>query len=262
MGIGKRTFNASHEVNATLLSAVNADSASLAYGEHLAITLGCMDCHAENLGGTIMVDAPPFQAVGANLTSGTGGVGSAYSVADWDRAIRYGVRPDGTAMLIMPSKAYHNLSDADTEDLIAYLQSIPPVDNTLPPSELRPLGAILSGTGAADFSSNVVVEANRKPAPEKGVTAAYGAYLASRMCTYCHGDDLRGAPAMDPSMPLGTDLASFASRPIDAFSASLREGLRSDGEIMNAEYMPWTSTRHMTDEEIEAMYLYIKEVAG
>ena len=65
----------------------------------------------------------------ANLTSGRGGVGRTYSDADWVRSIRYGVRPDGRGIIFMPSDYFNRISDADLGAMIAYLKSLPPVDN-------------------------------------------------------------------------------------------------------------------------------------
>ncbi len=92
-----------HTVTATLLSQVPTDSATIARGSHLAKIHACADCHTENYAGQVFIDAPPFITGASNLTPGKGGVGNSFSVEDWDRAIRYGVRPDGSALMFMPS---------------------------------------------------------------------------------------------------------------------------------------------------------------
>jgi len=66
-----------------------AEEEALARGEHIAISWGCQDCHTANLGGQPMMEDPAMGYVYAsNLTAGEGGVGAAYSTADWVRAIR------------------------------------------------------------------------------------------------------------------------------------------------------------------------------
>ncbi len=73
-----------------------ADSASLAEGERLSLVLGCADCHAANLAGSEMIDAPMFAVLPAtNLTRGAGGVGADYGAAGFERAIRHGIDAAG-----------------------------------------------------------------------------------------------------------------------------------------------------------------------
>ena len=42
----------------------------------------------------------------------------------------------------------------------------------------------------------------------------------------------------------------------DGFIDILRDGAK-DGRAINPLYMPWTSYRHMTDDELRAVYLYL-----
>jgi hypothetical protein len=59
------------------------------------------------------------------------GIGN-YSLTDFARAVRLGVRPDGTRLYpAMPYTAYVKMSDEDLQDLFAYLQkNITPVRPT------------------------------------------------------------------------------------------------------------------------------------
>lgn len=129
--VGTAKANKTYDVAETLLDSVPEDSASIAFGAHLAQIHGCASCHGDTFEGKVFVDAPPFLVSASNLTPGIGGIGQSYSIQDWDRAIRYGVKPDGKASFIMPSKTIHNLSDEDTGALLSYLRTIPPVDNAL-----------------------------------------------------------------------------------------------------------------------------------
>ncbi|MDZ4701870.1 MAG: c-type cytochrome [Rhodothermales bacterium] len=160
---GASKITSTYEVTG-VLEEVAADSAALALGKHLSEINACRDCHGASFEGRVFADAPPFLMVAPNLTSGEGGVGGRYGVEDWDRAIRYGVRPDGTSLLIMPARTFHNLTDTDAASLIAYLQSLPPVDNVLPPREIRPLGRVLLGSGAMDVAMEVHTSPDRAPA--------------------------------------------------------------------------------------------------
>ncbi len=243
-----------------LLDAVPSDSAALARGEHITHTHVCRDCHGESLQGKVFADVPPFRIVAPNLTSGNGGVGSQYrGVADWDRSIRHGIRPNGTALIIMPSKVFHRLSDSDAASLIAYLQSIPAVDNELPTREIKPIGMMLVGAGAFDPAAEVNLEPANTMAPTAGATAEYGKYIVSTLCAYCHGDDLQGGPALDPVTPPPPTLAAASVWPLDQFATTLRTGVAPDGRQLNALMMPIVSFSHFTDDEVAAIHLYLKE---
>jgi cytochrome c553 len=242
-----------------LIESAPSDSASLARGLHLSHTHVCRDCHGQSFEGKVFAEAPPFRIVAPNLTSGQGGVASRYrTIQDWDRAIRYGVRPDGTALLVMPSRAFHHLSDADAGALIALLQSLPPVDNVLPEREIKPLGQVLLATGGIDIASEVHTAPDRKPAPPYGATPEYGGYIVSNLCAYCHGEDLGGGPALDPSTPPPPSLAASSAWPLDAFATAIRTGVTPDGRQLNGLMMPLVSFSQFTDEEIQALHGYIQ----
>ena len=142
-----------------------------------------------DLAGRVFLDNPVIGRIATtNLTSGKGGVGNELSDADWVRAIRHGVRPDGKPLLIMPAGEFYYLSDADLGAVIAYLKSLPPVDNELPANKIGPLFRV-----AMTFMDVVVLPAEvidhtapRPISPEVGVTVEYGKYLAIT-CTSCHG---------------------------------------------------------------------------
>lgn len=241
---------------------VTSDSASVARGAHVAAINGCTDCHGADLSGQVFVDAPPFRIVASNLTSGRGGVGSRYSDADWDRTIRHGVRPDGRAVLIMPSAAFHQISDDDTAVLIAYLKSVAPVDNELPATEVRAPGRLLAAF-AIDPAFEVRTTAARASAPAPGPTAEYGEYLASGTCAYCHGADMQGlTKPPNPDSPPAPSLVAAAQWTLDEFMQTLRTGTTPSGRTLDPGFMPWKITAHMTDEELIALHTYLRSLAN
>src|SRR5574341_696469 len=169
---------------------IPTDQASIARGEHVATIHMCGDCHTDTLSGQ-SDSAPGLITLSIpNLTSGVGGVGAANTDEDWVRAIRHGVGYDGRGLLLMPSRVWYYLSDKDLADLIAYLKSLPPVDNEPPKTELGPLGRVMMTLGQLPPEATVpdatVIDhdAPRPVAPEPGVTGEYGMYLA-RTCTLC-----------------------------------------------------------------------------
>lgn len=237
------------------------DSASIARGAHLARTNGCTDCHGPALGGQVFADAPPFRVVASNLTSGEGGVADRYDARSLDRAIRHGIRYDGRPLFIMPSAAFHGLSDEDAADLIAYLQNLPSVDNVLPQTEFRTLGRIMSAF-ALDTEMEVRTGAARSVSPAPGPTAEYGEYLTSITCTYCHGADLRGSQPPNPDSPLAPDLARAGQWSFEELEQALRRGVTPSGATLNPEFMPWTFTATMMDEELRAIHAHLATLGG
>lgn len=257
--MGKSKLDKSQEIE-PVLSSVAGDSALVARGEHVLARSACRHCHGEDLSGNVLVDAPPFRMVASNLTSGAGGIGSAYTVADWDRAIRNGVKKEGLGMLIMPSDAYRNLSDEDAEALIAYLQQVEPVDNALPDREIRGFGYLmLSMSKTAPY----VFESGNAPArtPDYAPTPELGAYLASTMCEGCHGVALDGnGTGGDPESPPPPSLAAAAAWSLDAFITTIRTGVNPGGRELANAYMPWEAFKNMTDIELEALHTYVREL--
>ncbi|PAP78594.1 hypothetical protein BSZ37_00625 [Rubrivirga marina] len=246
---------------AVLLADAETDSAAVARGAHLAVTRGCTGCHAGDLGGKVMIDDPAFaRIVPTNLTPG--GRLAGWTARDVDRAVRHGVAPDGRGLLLMPSHEYHGLSDRDVADLVAYLQTVRPVERALPASRVGPVGRALFLAGQVPLlpAETIPHAAPRAAAPEAGPTVAYGAYLATS-CQGCHGPDLAGAPAHGPDGVPAPDLTATgtAGRWTEAaFAHALRTGLRPDAAPMDSLVMPWTMTRPMSDDDLRALYLYLR----
>jgi mono/diheme cytochrome c family protein len=93
------------------------------------------------------------------------------------------------------------------------------------------------------------------------VSAGYGGYLTSILgCNICHGADLRGgAPASGGGPPPGPSLVAFvANNSAEAFRNTIRTGKTPSGRALNGEQMPWPSYAKMTDDELEAIRLYIQ----
>ena len=253
---GQAHISATYDVRSTITN-VGSDSALIARGEHLANINGCTDCHGVDLSGSEMVDAPPFRVVASNLTSGQGGVAKNYDDAGWDRAIRHGIRSDGTALIIMPSEAYSNLSDADAEALIAFVKSVPPSNNEMEPTEFKFLGSILAGLGQLDLSQGVVINTTIAEAPAIDSTEVYGKYLANITCTHCHGQDFSGGPGPEPGV-MYPGLKAAANWDFNQFSTLLRTGKRPDGTEVDGNQMPWRAFSHYSNTEMKAIYAYLQ----
>ena len=119
---------------------VRAES-QLERGRYLVETLaGCGNCHTPRgpngplkdkkfAGGEIIKHAD-FTAVTPNITPDPRtGIGN-WTDDQIALAIREGRRPDGGLLgPAMPSRSYRSLADEDVKAIVAYLRSVPPVDN-------------------------------------------------------------------------------------------------------------------------------------
>ena len=240
---------------------VPTDAVSIDRGKHVIETRGlCQECHGDNLGGQVVEEDPIFgRFAPPNLTSGKGGLGGSLSDIDYVRAIRHGIKRDGKAIFFMPSEIYNMFGDEDLGAVIAYLKSLPAVDNEIPESKAR-LGlrvfAVLDEATVFP-ATHIDHDSPRPTTPEPGVTRQYGEYLAN-VCTLCHGDDLGGgvdeegvrAPNLTPGGTLG---AWSESDLID----TLRNGVTPGGNKLDEENMPWKYFRMMTDDELRAIWLYL-----
>jgi mono/diheme cytochrome c family protein len=244
--------------------AIRSDAQTVARGKHIALTRGCTDCHGENLGGKTFIDAPPMARLFAdNLTPGRGGVGKRYRDGDWVRSIRHGVDPAGKPLLFMPSHEYNTLSDEDAGALVAYLKTVPPVDNSLPENSVGPIGRVLYLTGQVPLVPAELIDHKARPraAPPVGPTAAYGKYLATG-CTGCHGQgfsggEIGGPPGIPEAANLTPHATGLARWTEQDFIRALREGKRPDGSKID-DFMPWRTTARMTDDEIRALWAYFR----
>jgi cytochrome c553 len=236
------------------------DSASLARGRHLAEAIGkCQECHGPDLGGKLWIDAPAFgRLAGVNLTRGRGGLGD-YSDADFERAIRHGVGRDRQPLIFMPAEAFAAMSDQDLAALIGHLRSLPPVDREMPQPRVGPVGRALYLAGNLPLLPVKLIDHDsRPPAPPTGPTVEYGQYLATiGGCRSCHGQALAGDANPDaPDITVGR-LANWTE---EDFFHSLRRGMRPDGSVIDPVKMPWVASGRMTDEEIRAVWLYMRSL--
>ena len=245
------------------------DPESLAEGKRIFQYRGCEACHGEELQGLVYLDNPAIgQVITPNLTTGIGGIGAQRTDADLVRSIRHGIRPDGTPLLFMPSTEFYYLSDQDLGRVIAYIRSVPPVENEMPPSKLSVTGRIVMNIAKEiTFLPAELIphDAPRPVTPEPGVTPEYGEYL-SHSCKVCHGLTLSGGeiPGFPPEWPSAPNLTSGEGGRLPAWGAEgfiqiIKTG-QKHGRSINPEYMPWESYRHMTADELRAVYMYLQSL--
>ncbi len=222
---------------------IPTDLEAVARGRHIAIVWKCTECHGENLSGTLLTDDPILGTIPAsNLTSGTGGIGKAYSDTDWIRAIRHGVKPDSRVETFMDD--YATMSDQDLGDLIAYLKHIPPVDAEYPAMRFGPIVPIAPAIGLLTPAAELIDHgAPRTMDPMPGATIEYGRYL-SAICFECHSRNLAGK------------LENWKQ---EDFIRAVRTGVLPNGKHLSPA-MPLKTYGEMNDTELTALWLYLRSL--
>lgn len=265
-GVSEARLRKEYDVAGMSLN-VTADPAQVERGRHLATAVSkCADCHGQDLGGAVFIDDGAMGTLNAsNLTRGRGGVASRYTNEQFEAALRHGVAPDGRGLLFMPSQEFQYLSDEDAAAIIAYLRTLPPVDRELAGSKVGPLGRALMLAGALPLVPAEMIDhqASSRTAPPVGPTLEYGRYLVRvGGCVGCHGENLGGAPGHGPGAPAAANLTpagSIGSWTEADFVKAMRTGVRPDGTRIS-DFMPWKSVGMSTDDELHALWLYLRSV--
>jgi mono/diheme cytochrome c family protein len=226
---------------------------------------GCAGCHSS--AGNL-----PLDGGNTNLLAGGPGLGVLVStnltpggpLKDWTdgeivRAIREGVDRDGRPLLIMPSEALHQLSDADVMILVAYLRSQPVVSHPVPERDLNLLGIVLVGAGLFPTAEQPRID-QPQATPPTGVTSQFGQYLVDVTgCRTCHGPNLEGRTPGGFGPPAGPSLRAIVGNwPEGDFVNFFRTGSDPNGRRIDPALMPWRDVgKAYTDDELRAMYAYI-----
>lgn len=249
-------------------------------GRYLATAaVGCVVCHSprdrsqpgappvagREFSGAILEEGPGYRLVAPNLTPDVATGAGAWTDDMLARAIREGVGHDGRGLgLPMWWWAFRSLSDEDLAAIVAYLRSLPAVANALPPRLLPAAREKERAEGAVPLTAPV-------PARDLADPLVRGTYLIEIAdCLGCHS--AWEAP-MNPGLGGGGNpIERFGEH---AFSANLtpdptgiggytegifRGVLRSGhGGTLHAA-MPWVAYRHLTDADIGAIYLALRQL--
>jgi mono/diheme cytochrome c family protein len=223
---------------------------------------GCTGCHSTG-------EALPLDGGSANFLGGLGtlvppNLTPGGRLNDWTdgeiiRALREGIDRDGHPLLIMPSEAFHHLSDDDVQGLVAFLRSQPAVSHATPARDLSMMGLVLVGAGLFPTAEQPhISQPQVGPAPG---TPAYGKYLVDTTgCAVCHGPDLRGRTPGGFGPPAGPSLRALVPTWQEAdFVKFFRTGVDPYGRTIDPNAMPWKDIGlTYTDDELRAMHSYLK----
>ena len=240
----------------------------------------CFECHGE-------VD---WKAPGAQPKAGRKGVGTVFQekgmewltvpnitpdpetgAGTWTdeqfaRAIREGIGHDGRRLFpMMPYMNFREMSDEDLASVIVYIRSLQPVRNELPKSTLpEPVKAMLPPHQPITASV---------PGPDKSNPVAQGKYLVTLAnCASCHTPmkegrhitELEFAGGMSFDGPWGQVVsANITPDPsgISYYDEKLFMQVMRTGHVgarkLNS-IMPWGYFRNMTDEDLKAIFAYLR----
>jgi mono/diheme cytochrome c family protein len=239
---------------------------AVARGDRIVATrAGCAGCHGEDFGGRALVDEWVVGRWAApNLTTGTGSITADYRPSDWDHAVRHGLR-HGSRTSTMPTLEFANLSDRELSDIVAFIRSKPAVDRESVAMRYGPMIAFVFA-GKPDFIAAFDLDHQKPHArepPAAAVTAEFGRHLA-QVCIGCHGPGLSGGKIEgDPDGTVFPNLTPHESGLGDwteaDFLRAIREGKRKDGTAISEE-MPWKHYAGMSDEELQAIYAYLRSL--
>lgn len=237
---------------------LNADSSavSVTEGERLTTLMGCLWCHGEGLGGQkyFAKAEKGFIIVAPDLTAKI----RDYSEEEFVRAVRHGIRPDGTSLQIaMPAYSFYDLSDADLQAIMAYIMQLPEQDGFEGGLTLQPIGWYRWLTGKMTPPVASVIDHSAPRLPEgSGASVEHGRYLAQVICTECHSDTGRQVVAIAP------DLRIAATYSYEDFVTLMRTGVPRDGRQLDWNMIDASKYRFVlfTDDEIRALYVYFRSL--
>ena len=252
---------------------------TIARGKAMAEAADCASCHTADpskpFAGGKRIDTPFGAIYSPNLTPDRDtGIG-AWSDDEFLRALRYGIRRDGSRYY--PAFPYPNFTKMIRDDIFAiraYLGTLTPVRNTPPPPQLRwPLNyrVVMRLWNYLSFRPGIFE-------PDQNKSAAWnrGGYLVTGAahCGACHtpknifGADRRGrafgggqiagwfAPRLDGAARSG--LKSWSVDDIVEYLSSGRNG-KSHADGPMAEVVV-NSTSKMSDGDIRAIAAYLKDL--
>ncbi len=252
----------------------------------------CMDCHSKRdwekfsgplVEGTLGRGGERFdQSVGLpgvflsrNITPE--GI-TRYTDGELLRVITTGVNKEGNAMFpLMPYSHYGKMDREDIYSIIAYVRSIAPVKNEVPPSQ-------------PDFPMNFIIntipqKANLQAKPDTSDILAYGSYMVNASgCIECHTQVEKGiiipelayAGGREFLFPDGSAVRSTNITPDEetgigkwtkeAFIQRFKMFTDSTYVLPSVKsgeyntYMPWTMYAKMSKQDVGAIYAYLKTV--
>ncbi|HEY2017939.1 MAG TPA: c-type cytochrome [Bryobacteraceae bacterium] len=223
-----------------------------------------------------LINGLPGTVIAPNLTPDPEtGLGN-WTDGEKIRAIREGVDRDGRALFpMMPYAGYRKMSDEDVESLVAYLDSLSPVKNPLPKTQLAfPVNLMIKG---------VPQPVGNVPPHDRSDKVKHGEYLATLgACAECHTPMDKGQPVPGKKFAGGRQFVSSLGTVVTAnITPDIETGIGKWSEEFflkkfydYKEYaangppkasgpeaftlMPWLGLSQLPPEDLGAIYAYLR----
>lgn len=263
-------------------------------GRYLANSVTvCMDCHSTRDWSKFSGPLKPgtFGQGGDRFDQSVGMPGvffarnitpfgiSRYTDGELYRVITTGLNKEGVSMFpLMPYLYYGRMDPEDIYSIIAYVRSIPPIENNVDASK-------------ADFPVNFLMNTMPQPAqpqqrPDKSDVIAYGAYLTNASgCVECHTQVDSKAVIIkevsfaggreflfpDKSVVRSTNLTPDMETGIGAYTEEMFiqkfKGYADSTYVVPSvapgefnSIMPWTMYGMMEADDLKAIYAYLRTI--
>lgn len=256
--------------------------ADLERGAYIATAADCVACHTKPGGkpfaGGLKIATPMGEVIATNITPDPEhGIGR-YTEAEFENAVRHGVRKDGSYLYpVMPYVSYAGMTDQDVKALYAwFMHAVKPVPEAQEETNLSFPASIRPAMMAWNFVAS-------KETPETGDSSIYdtlrrGRYLATALehCGTCHTPRNFMLSEKQDHYLAGASLGAWYAPNItssktggigtwseDDLVAYLRTGHvagRAQAAGPMAEAVEH-STSHLTDADLHALAAFILKVA-
>ena len=258
----------------------------LTRGRYIAENVaGCMDCHSprdwskhdapiipgmEGAGQDMsLLKGLPGRVVAPNLTPDPETGSGTWSDDALARAIREGIGHDGRTLFpMMPYERFRQMPDEDLASVVVFLRSLPPVRNPLPKTEIIFPVKYLIRSVPQPVTDPV-------PAPDVSDPVKRGAFLVTMAaCRDCHTPMDKGEPLPNMDLAGGQVFEGPWGRVASANLTPDPSGIPYYDEILFLQairtgyvkarplnqIMPWHIYGGMTDEDLKAIFAYLKTV--
>ncbi|MFN5477597.1 MAG: hypothetical protein ACK484_13495 [Sphingobacteriales bacterium] len=273
-------------------ASTDALPAKVKRGDYLVNAVAnCMHCHADRdftkYGGPPVpgTEGKGGQKKGVWVSNITPAALASRTDEEIIRTITTGINHLGdTLFATMPYMSYKYLTRYDAESIVAYLRTLKPINNKVPPMDLgnRPVGILTSMY--QDWYENDVYKDLDQPLLDS--VSQKGKYLVTiGGCVACHTNiDLKLLAFKRDSLLAGGQLSNKPGQKFKVVSANItpdsatgigawtediflakfvsyrnKEMYAHDPGKYNSE-MPWSIFANMTDEDIRSIYRYLRTV--
>lgn len=260
----------------------STNSAIVAKGRHIVLGPGhCVDCHStiKNVDSVLKLGHDPLLTGGfkfdlpfgtfytRNLTPDKEtGIGN-LTDREIARVLRYSVKKNGESVL--PFMPFQNMSDEELTAVVSYLRSLKPVSNKVPDHQYKVLGRVINAFLMKPMNPTEPIQVSIKA----DTSAAYGKHLVMTVanCNECHtkrngigdyvGEPLAGGTKFEeegkPTL-VSPNLTPHPSGRIYNWSEEAFIKRFRIGRTIPYSHMPWESFGRMSDDELKAIYHYLK----